>query len=107
MGGDQLRTEIVENNAFLVQLETCELIVSAATDCIVRFNDHQFDHLRYYDSERGKLVYAFLGQTGLQKLAEVDIPILNRSSIQQSEVDAYIDSQMSDVESEIDSLGEA
>lgn len=78
-----------------------EMLVSESHDSIQRFEDPNFDHLRYWDSEKHELQAVWLGAAALKQLMEVGIPETMRSQITDVEEEYYVQYQNNVLEAEL------
>lgn len=66
------------------------LLIAASADSIQRFTNPQYNHLRYWDTNEGKIKLVFLGHTVLADLMDAGVPRSEiRKSITQAEYDAW------------------
>lgn len=65
--------------------------VSAATDVVIRFVDHEYDYLRYLDPEEHAITLHWLGQSALTTIVGFGIPeTRQRLKMQNCEHEEYL-----------------
>ena len=101
------KIEVTENWIIWANIYGHEVPISGSTDDIQRFVDPQFDYLRYFDHEQGKITPMWLGQAALSNLVGQGVPeTRQRLKMQNCEFQAYLDWQaeieLDDYESEFD-----
>lgn len=83
--------EVVKDYCVAVNVYGRELLVSPSTDTVIRFNNHEYDHLRYLNPEAQQMTFEFLGQSALGELVGLGIPdTRERLKISHMELEAYI-----------------
>lgn len=85
------RIEIVPDMMGAFEVYGREYQVSPATDCIIRFVEHEYDYLRYLDPEAHAVTLHWLGQSALATVAGWGIPeTRQRKKIQECEYEEYL-----------------